>query len=249
MPLIHTECLTLRRRRTRDADALVTLFSRQCGKVTASTRSALKTASRYAGVTQPFNRLHVVLYAKTEDQEIWTLTQTALIRQYQSLQEDLSRMAYASCLAEWIDLLSGDFESNAEVWDLLLNAFERWDAGTPLREDLFFYQWHLLMKAGLQPEITRCRDCGREEQSGWFYRPDQGGLVCNACRSEGVFLSGGAVQALRKIAGSDSIPAVRLSANQKKEITLALKIHLEYYMGAQPRANLFLEQISRINDP
>ena len=285
MPLIHTECLTLRRRRTRDADALVTLFCQDCGKVTASLKSVLKTTSRFAGVTQPFNRLHVVLYAKTEDQEIWTLTQAALIRRYPALQHDLSRMAYASCLAEWIDLLSGEFDSGTEVWDLLVNVFERWETQSPTWEELFYYQWRLLRDAGVQPEIAHCFRCKQDEPGAWYYRPEHGGILCESCRRKAphsennelqrdakapaaprigsrwegkapaapgtltIPLSAGAVQALRKLSESSQPPRVCLSTNQKNEITLLLKSHLEYYMGVQSKSNLFLEQMDKTGEP
>ena len=96
MPILHTEAITLRRRRGREADALVTLFTKGAGKILVSTRGVRKSTSRYAGVTQPFNHLNVILYAKVRDQEIWTLTQASLMEAFDAIQNDLKRMAWAS---------------------------------------------------------------------------------------------------------------------------------------------------------
>jgi DNA repair protein RecO (recombination protein O) len=243
MPLLHTEALTLRRRRTRDADALITLFCRQYGKITASARSVMKTTSRLAGVTQPFHYLNVVLYAKNESQDIWTLTQVALIHRFASLQNDLWKMAFASCLCEWMDLLSEEFESNMRVWDLLLDAFQRWETNMPAQEELFFYQWHLLADAGWQPEIRQCVLSGKKEESGWIYLPQEGGIAARGLTTGGLEISGGAVQALRRIADSNHPPNHRLSIAQKNEINLLLKRHLEFHGGGQSRSSLFLDKL------
>lgn len=242
MPLLHTEAVTLRRRRTREADALLVLFCKESGKITASTRSVLKTTSRYAGVTQPFNHIDTILYAKVEDQEIWTLTQTALIRSFDHLRDDVTRMTYASCLAEWVDFLSGDLESSRPVWSLILQAFQRWNDQTPVLEDLFYYQWQLLMDAGLYPEISRCRSCSKTDSPAWHYEPSAGGLACPDCSPEGHTIHHGSIQALRRMAASPEPPLIRLSPAQIDEINLLLQTHLEYHIGVRSRASLFLSQ-------
>lgn len=240
MPLIHTEAITLRRRRTRDADALVILFGKTSGKVTASTKSVMKTKSRFAGVSQPFNRLHAVLYAKREDQDIWTLTQASLLETYDKLQQELNRLAYASCLAEWVDFLSNEFQSSQRVWDTLVHAFARWNQEEPNQEELFFYQWKLLVAAGLQPNITRCMHTGQESAPQWVFQPKDGGIA-TADTHEGYTVQGGAIQALRKIAHSPKPPTLTLNTQQKKEITTLLKLHMEFHAGLKSRAGMFLD--------
>ncbi len=246
MPLFHTEALTLRRRRLRDADAILTLLSRQYGKITASTRSVMKTASRLAGVTQSFHHLDVILYAKSESQDIWSLTQVSLIHRFATLQENLHKMCFASCLAEWVDLLSEEFESNTHVWNLILDAFHRWDIQEPTQEDLFYYQWRLLSDAGWQPQINHCVISGNKEETSWVFLPKEGGIASPNRTENGIMISAGTIQALRHIASTSNPPNIKLSASQKKEINTLLKTHLEYHSGGQSRAGLFLDKI--LND-
>ncbi|MDX9754067.1 MAG: DNA repair protein RecO [bacterium] len=242
MPLLHTEAITLRRRRGKDADALVILYGKTSGKVTASTKSVMKTQSRYAGVTQPLNRIHAVLYAKNTEQEIWTLTQVALIQSYDTIQKDLTRLSYASCLMEWVDFLSHEFQSSYRVWTTMVQAFERWNEQAPCLEDLYYFQWRLLCAAGFQPEIFHCLHTKATEAPGWVYIPKEGGLVANTLGLDGYPLTAGTIQALRKLAASPTPPAVRLSPSQSKEIKALYKIHLEYHVGLRSRAELFLER-------
>lgn len=246
MPILNSEVITLRRRRTRDADALVTLWSQTEGKIVASTRSVLKTSSRYAGVTQPFNRLHAILYAKTEDRDIWTLTQASLIESYETIQNDLSRMTFAANLVEWIDALSGEFQSSNRVWCILTELLPRWNRQTPLEEELMYYQLHLLIDAGLQPHIGQCQACQRAQSNHWYYVTEAGGLFCDTCRRDGIRLSGGSVEILRRFSERWQPPyTIRLSAQQKEEIRSVLLAHGSYHAGLQLRTDLFQEQMQK----
>lgn len=241
MPILHTEALTLRRRRGREADALVTLFTKGAGKILVSTRGVRKSTSRYAGVTQPFNHLNVILYAKARDQEIWTLTQASLVEAFDVIQNDLKRMAWASCLAEWIETFSGDFESNLAVWDLLRETLRGWNRHDPPEEELIQCQWRILVYAGLQPDIHRCHGCGLVESPAWRYLPAEGRLACPSCSQHGLRIGNGSIQALRRMTAT-SAPLIRLSPKQKEEIRLLLKTHVEYHAEQRLRSSLFLEQ-------
>jgi len=227
----------------RDADALVTLFGRSCGKITVSTKSVLKTTSRLAGITQPFNHLHAILYAKQDDQEIWTLTQTALIASFEGIQNGIQKMTCASCLVEWVEALSAESQSSVRVWNLLMEAFNRWNRQDPSREELAYYIYHLLVDAGLQPQILHCLQCGEENAPSWSYRSKDGGIVCSKCGGAGLSLCHGSIQILRRMASSHQPPSIRCSLQQNQEIGRLLQAHGEYHAGLQSRSVDFLDKI------
>lgn len=246
MPILNSEVITLRRRRTRDADALVTFWCQNGGKIIASTRSVLKTTSRYAGVTQPFNRLHAILYAKNEDQEIWTLTQASLIESYTCIQNDLERISFVENLVEWIDSLSGEFQSSARVWRMLTELLSRWNSHVPSEEELLYYQLHLLIDAGMQPQIGQCRKCQKPRSNFWRYIAESGGLFCDSCSGQGILLGGGSVEILRRFSERSQPPSrIRLSDGQKNEIQQLLRAHASYYAGLQLRSIHVQEQIQK----
>lgn len=249
MPMYLSEAITLRRQRTRDADALVTLWCRSFGRVVASTRSVLKSSSRYAGVTQPFNRLQAIFYAKTDEQEIWTLTQASLIESYNGIHNNLERISYASNLIEWIDALSGDFQSSERVWRILTECLSRWDRSAPQEEELFYYQLHLLVDAGQQPDVGACQSCGKTQDGLWYYISSAGGIFCPSCRTEGLSLSGGSVEILRRLLESSHPPSIRMSDQQKQEIRSLLQTHGFYHAGLRSRTAQFQEQMNQKNSP
>lgn len=240
MPLLHTEAIVLRRRRLRDADAIVIFYTRESGRIAASAKSAFKTTSRSAGVTQPFNQLQTILYAKNRDQDVWTLTQVSLVKSYTQIQTRLDRLAYGSCLAEWIDFLSGDVESNAAVWNLLIDALMRWDANEPTPKDLIFYQWRLLRLSGLQPDIST-----RSEAPRWVYHAADGRIAPAEGYEGAVSLNLGSIRALQQIASSSEPPRLKISQQQQGEIQRLIQAHIEYHLGRRPRSSLFIEQLAQ----
>lgn len=249
MPYYRTESITLRRRALRDADAMLTLYTRDHGKISAIVRGALKTGSRFAGVTQPFNRLDTVFYARLEDQEVWTLTQASLVRQFPRIQGDYLRMAAASSIGEWVDLLSGDAERNETVWDALWNALERFEANAPPWETLLYYQWALLRTAGVRPGTGACARCGRQEDSAWYCHVKEGTLYCSDCESRGRRLSGGALQAARRFSLPDGPPNVRLAPSQRLELLDWFHNHLTYHAQANLKTHTALRALATIAQP
>lgn len=245
MPQIHTQAFTLRRRRTREADALVTLFTQSSGKVIASTRSVMKTQSRLAGITQPFQCLDVILYAKTRDQEIWTLTQASLIASHARIQSDMTGFAAASLLAEWCESLSAEFDSNQAVYRLLQEAFARLDSPPCAPSAVIRDQWQLLRLSGFAPHIRGCVHCGETEASRWQYSAPAGGLLCPACGRRGMDLQPGAVKALRQVVSGPADINIRLGPAQQKQIEQMLQAHLEYHAGIQTRTSLFQGKMER----
>lgn len=249
MPIVQSEVITLRRRRTRDADALVTMLSKTMGIITASTKSVMKTTSRYAGISQPFNRLNAVFYAKFEDQDIWTLTQASLIESFDSIQNDLSRIAYAYNLCEWVETLSKDTQTSSRIWQIVINFLNRWNNQAPTKEDLLFFQSHLLVDAGLKPGIDHCLKCGKKRSHKWLYIVSEGGLSCTSCSSNGFDISGGAIEILRRmIHNQEPLSNIRISPQQIKEIDKLLLEHASYYAGLQSRSALFHNKLETIQD-
>ncbi len=249
MPIVHSEVITLRRRRTRDADALVTMLSETMGIITASTRSVMKTTSRYAGISQPFNRLDAVFYAKNEDQDIWTLTQASLIESFNSIQNDLNRIAYASDLCEWVETLSKDTQTSSRIWQIVMNFLKRWNQQEPCKEDLLFFQFHLLVDAGFKPGIDICLKCGKERSHNWRYIVSEGGLLCSSCGSNGFTISGGAIEILRRMMHSQQpLSNIRISPQQINEIDKLLQEHASYYAGLQSRSAIFHNNLENIQD-
>ena len=80
-----------------ESNKIVTLYSREAGKLTAMARGAKKPASRLASITQPFT--HGSFLIRT-GRGMGTLEQGEPIDSMRHIREDLEATAYASYIVE-----------------------------------------------------------------------------------------------------------------------------------------------------
>src|ERR1700674_4983675 len=97
-----------------EADRIVTLYSRDVGKIRAVARGARRTTSRSAGHLEPFT-LSDVLFAVGRDLDV--VSQALTKEAFRQVREDVNLTTHAYYLAEVVDLLTEDRMENRAVFD------------------------------------------------------------------------------------------------------------------------------------
>ena len=114
-----TEGIVLKRINYADADRIVTIYTKNNGKVTAIAKGARKTSSRKKGGLEPGTH-SVFHFAKSKGMPI--VTQTSIINGFSHTQADLTSITQTFQILEIIDLLTVDGEPNQEVYNALLDS-------------------------------------------------------------------------------------------------------------------------------
>src|SRR5215467_6887570 len=117
--LYRTPAVILKRMDLGEADRIVTLFSRDEGKIRAVAKGVRKTTSRSAGHLEPFT-LSDVLFATGRELDV--ISQAATLEAFREVREDLDLTTHAYYLAEVVDLLTEDRQENRQVFDILVDA-------------------------------------------------------------------------------------------------------------------------------
>lgn len=197
-PSLVTEALVLRVVPYRDADLIVTLFTRAYGKISAIARSARKSKKRF-GAALSILTLSRVELRRRPSAEMWTLTSAETLRSFAGLAVDLAGFAHASYGIELVRELTAAEQVEEQVLDLLVELFATLEEKGALVSVLRAFELHLLALIGLAPVLDRCVRCGREadaslEEEGLFLDPVRGGVVCRSCsasaRARGAVLPG-----------------------------------------------------------
>jgi DNA repair protein RecO (recombination protein O) len=172
-----TEAILLVVRDWGDADRMVTLFSREYGKISAMAYGARRPKSMLSGSTQPFIHAEMALAAgKSMD----SVKQCEIKRSFREIREDLVKMAYANFLAELVVELWPEREADPAVFDLLLAAFNLIGKRNP-RLTALACALQLLSLAGFRPEFGQCVVCGQAVNYPARFSATAGGSVCTAC--------------------------------------------------------------------
>lgn len=245
MPLHHTEAVALRRWRTQEADALYLLFTKALGKVTAKARGVAKTESRLAGILQPYNRFHVILYTKHDDQDVLTVTQASLVRRHPGLHDDLAKLSLTACAVELIDTCTADAEPNSTLWGLLTKLLDFWDEHEATQAQLVAFALRVLRITGFEPHLSSCAECGVTERSEWYYSPERGGVVCPSCRrTERLILSDRALDVMGRLVCGEKLSTLSYTDADVQEMLMFLDEHIGYHVGRRSRALRFLRELS-----
>jgi DNA repair protein RecO (recombination protein O) len=104
-----------------ELDLLLTIYSKEYGKIQARAISARKRESKLKGYLQPFCHAKFML-AKSKTIDI--VTEVQAIDNFLLLHSSLKSLAYAFYFAEIIDRTVFGQEKDERLWSLILRAFE-----------------------------------------------------------------------------------------------------------------------------
>ena len=108
---IRVEGVILRHSDLGEADRLLTIFTRETGKLRAIAKGVRKARSRKAGHVEPFTRASLQL---ARGRDLFILTQAEAVVVYANLREDLVLLSTASYVIELIDRSTTDEEENRD---------------------------------------------------------------------------------------------------------------------------------------
>ena len=240
-----TEVLILGVRSWGEADKMLTLFSRDRGRIKAAAFGCRRPRSPLAGGMQLFNHLDLQL---TEGERIDTVRQCTLRHHYKKLSEDLTAMAYGAFVAELAAELAPEREPQPEVFDRLLDIFGAFEMRNP-RITALAGAYQLLEFSGSQLHYSRCAQCGREiSGDAWFSAAD-GGVLCSSCGQAPlpVFAAGTRELICQLVALNwKQPPAFKVHAQSLLQAEHLLLGYLQELLGKPLQSLRFIQQIAGV---
>lgn len=188
MPTYRDEAVVLRTHKLGEADRIITLLSRDHGKVRAVARGVRRTSSKFGGRLEPFS--HVDLQFAT-GRTLDVITQAVTLHSYSApLGEDYHSYTVGQVMIETADRLVGEEgQPSVRQFRLLVGALQALTAGTsdgprPPEVIMDSYLLRAAALAGYAPSLVDCARCGESGPHDAF-SPQLGGVVCPACRPPG----------------------------------------------------------------
>ena len=177
---IRVHAIVLRHADWGEADRLVTLYSREHGKLRAVAKGARKITSRKAGHLEPFTHVKLQL---SRGRDLFIVTQADTLEAYLPLRESLTLTGYASYLVELLDRFVYEDESpNPSLFRLLADSLKRLAGNTDTWLTVRYYEMRLLDYLGFRPQLFSCSNCGREiKPEDQFFSFSLGGVICPRC--------------------------------------------------------------------
>lgn len=176
---LRVEGVVLRHKEWGEADRLLTLFTRELGKIQAIAKGVRKPRSRKAGHLEPFTRASMLL---ARGRDLYILTQAEAIETFTALKNDLVNLGYGFYVIETLTSFTYEEGENRSLYRLLVNTLTRLNRGDDPKLATHYYEIRLLDFAGFRPHLFVCAQCESkilaEDQ---FFSALQGGVLCPNC--------------------------------------------------------------------
>src|SRR5947207_4721357 len=177
MALKESEAIVLRTYPMREADLLVTLFTRLEGKVRGVARSAKKSKRRFGGALEPLTYVRVY-YDDRERQELVRLDSCDVLETPLANQVGYPRAVALGHVAEVLDELLPDREANDAVFRLALSTLVELRGSAVWMPITYFELW-MTRLMGYLPELSECIVCGHAlNGSQAYFHALADGLMC-----------------------------------------------------------------------
>jgi DNA repair protein RecO (recombination protein O) len=230
----RVEAVVLRHADWGEADRMLTLYTREHGKLRAIAKGARKIRSRKAGHLEPFTHITLQL-AKTRDLPI--VTQVETLDPYQPLRENLMLTGYASYVMELLDRFTYEEEGgNLPLFRLLTDTLARLCTPAETWAVVRYYEMRLLDYLGFRPQLVECANCRAEIQPvDQYFSPSAGGVICPKCGNglPGLWnISVDALKYLRHFQRSNYVEAARarVAPEIQKEIETLMQAYFTYLL-------------------
>jgi DNA repair protein RecO (recombination protein O) len=182
MSVLTSEAVVLRTWPVQEADLIVSLFTRDFGRIKGVAKAALKSRKRFGGALEPMTVARA-WFAERPRQELVRLDQLEIVRSPLSEPVDHARMAVLSLFAEVLDEALPEHDPQETVFRLVLSVLEQTTVAAsetvqPWMALTYFLLW-MTRLMGLLPDLGHCTACGEALQAaGVFYGSHSDGLFC-----------------------------------------------------------------------
>ena len=251
--LYRIEAIVMHRSDIGEADRLLTVLSRERGKLRLNAKGARKVGSRKSGHVELFIRSNMLIARGHGDIDI--VSQVETIDAYRGLREDLTRSTYAHYAVELIDAFAEEGSEQPELFDLLAETLKWIETTGNLPLTARYFELQLLTLAGFQPQVFFCAAKGEplqeiapDEVYGWS--PASGGVLCPdhaRDRSDSSRLSLSGLKVLRHALRTDYASFTALSVRDAvaSEIEQVMLRYVQFVLERKVKSVEFLNLLRR----
>lgn len=246
--MYKAEGLLLRTHDLREADKILTIYTRERGKVSAVARGCRRAKSRLLAVSQLFSHSRYLIY---EGRGLHTINQGELINTFRPLREDLTRVAYSSYAAELLNSLVDESEPNSSLFRIVLDGFTLLAGTDDLDLALRWFELMLMDQLGYRPELSGCVECGSELKVGGSFSAQEGGTLCHDCRGSdpsAIPVHLGVIVQLRRLLDTSAarLGILRPSQVDRQMMERILRAHIDYRLARPIRSRGFLDSMKAL---
>ncbi len=233
-----------------ESNKILTLLTKEKGKIGVMARGAKKPRSKLASGSQLLTHGQY-LYQKGKG--LGSLYQADPIELFRYIKSDITVMAYAVYMIDMVDKLTEEGQPLPTLFSWLLKLLELLEEKRAPKVLRIIFDLRMLKLAGIQPELEGCVSCGGQD-GPFSFSIGLGGLVCANCRHQDshAYPLPNSVTRLfylfQKI-DPNQIGEITLKEETVQLMTKMIDEYLEHYSGLNLKSKRFIDQIEKLEPP
>ena len=246
--LYKTEGIVLKSMEYEEADKIVTIFTKDYGKITAIAKGVRKTKSKFGSSLEILTH-SVFLFYKGRNIDI--VSQTEILESFFSTSKEVIKFAFAVNCVEMVNKLTEEREINTGLFNLLKEVLHGLRKANDPKLLTLSFKWQTISLLGYRPSINHCCRCNKsvKDQKEMYFNIKEGGLQCNNCVAEDkegcINVSLYFVKLLRKILIThlSTISNATIPDNKMKELEKITNIYIGYHSEKSFKTDRFLKSL------
>ncbi|QQK75831.1 DNA repair protein RecO [Salicibibacter cibarius] len=227
-----------------EANIILTVFTKERGKIALMARGAKKTTSRFAAVSQLFS--YGLFHFHYRPSSMSTLSQGEVLESFSQVRADIEKTAYAAYVCELLDGVTTDHEASPSLFTLVLTVLRFLENGEDAEVLLRMVELKLTKTAGIKPELDRCVNCGITA-GDFSFSVKEAGFLCETCSkfdTHRFLLTSRQVQLMRTLyyIEPERLGQIRVKPETKTVLHHLLESYYDTYSGLMLKSKRFLDQ-------
>ncbi|WP_427339559.1 DNA repair protein RecO [Caloranaerobacter sp. DY30410] len=195
--LLSVEGIVLREIKYHEWDKILTIYTRENGKIQAIAKSARRQRSPLISCSQVFSYSRFILY---KGKNFYHINSGEIIDTFYSLREDIYKLAYATYFLELVDCATIEEYPIPILFDLLIKTLRVLENSKDNYSKLArAFELKYISFIGYKPNLKTCVLCNNKPNDNAIFSIKNGGILCEKCKQkdyEGYIISKDVLKAM-----------------------------------------------------
>lgn len=180
MQLLKTSGIVIKQVNFGESNKILTILTRDNGKIQAVARGARRVKNRLLAATQLFCYSNFIFY---QGKSMIYMNQAELREAFYNLRIDLKKLTYSSYILELINTVTQENEKEEKIFLLLVHTLKHMAYSKDMDANLITlaFQIKLIALAGYAPYLDNCVSCGNPLHEKIKISAKMGGILCPRC--------------------------------------------------------------------
>ncbi|MGD0898255.1 MAG: DNA repair protein RecO [Thermoguttaceae bacterium] len=231
-----------------ETSLIVTLFTREFGKIGALAKGARRLKNPFESALDVLTLCRIVFLHKSSE-ALDLVTEAKLLRRFRPAGRSLAGLYAAYYVAELLGELTDENDPHPELFDLADETLEALAAGDAMLRRLVRFELGALRVVGHMPSLDRCAECGAAVVPAGRvpFGAVHGGVLCTACRAgkpQVASVNAGVLRTMAQLADphGQAWRRIEIGRDLQGQLRGVLNNYLANLLGHKPRMHEYLRE-------